>query len=263
MFEQPLVPQQPLEWFVLVVTVLYLLGIGWFLSGMRRVRGSQGEQPFVSVVIAARDEAHRIVACLQRLAVQDYPNYEILVVDDGSRDGTPELVEDLAEGDGRLRLLKSAEGGSKKAALALGIAAAEGEIIATTDADCLVGSGWLRGMVAECEDDVGMVIGFSQIGSGGERTGVRGSYETTDFLNLMACIWGSSGQGHPMAASGQNLLFRRRAFDDVGGYQSVLHRASGDDVLLMQMVRTQTRWNIRFCTDERTFAEHPHVESWG
>ena len=67
------------------------------------------------------------------------------------------------------------------------------------------------------EDDVGMVIGFSQIGSPGESLGVRGGYEALDFLNLMACIWGSCGWRHPMAASGQNLLFRRAAYEEVGG----------------------------------------------
>lgn len=247
---------------MLVAAALYWVGIGWFVSGMRRLVGGQVEQPFVSVVVAARDEAERIGACLQRLATQEYPHYEILVVDDGSRDGTPDLVEALAKGDGRLRLLRSTEGGSKKAALTLGIAAAKGDIIATTDADCLVGSGWLRGMVAQCEDDVGMVIGFSQIGAEGDRLGARGSYEALDFLNLMGCIWGSSGHGHPMAASGQNLVFRRSAYDEVNGYQRVLHRASGDDVLLMQMVRTKTRWKIVFCSEEIAFAQHPPAASW-
>lgn len=65
-----------------------------------------------------------------------------------------------------------------------------------------------------------------------------------------------------MAASGQNLLFRRAAYDEVGGYQKVIHRVSGDDVLLMQMIRNETEWNIAFSTDRASFTVHPFAGTW-
>ena len=111
-----------------------------------------------------------------------------------------------------MRLLRTEGPGSKKAALSLGIAEARGEVILATDADCQVGPGWIRGMLAHFADGVGMVIGFSQIGSPAEIKGWRQGYEAVDFTCLMACIWGSAGWGHPMAASGQNLAFLREAF---------------------------------------------------
>ena len=65
-----------------------------------------------------------------------------------------------------------------------------------------------------------------------------------------------------MAASGQNLGFLREVYSEVGGYDKIMHRASGDDVLLMQMVRNLGKWSIVFASDNSTFAQHPVTESW-
>ena len=78
----------------------------------------------------------------------------------------------------------------------------------------------------------------------------------------MTCIWGSAGWGHPLAASGQNLAYLREAFTAVGGYEQVMYRASGDDVLLMQMIRRTGRWSIAFASAPETFARHPVAPSW-
>ena len=253
---------RPFEWFLLAEVLLYMAGILWFLWGMRRHTGGASTQPLVSVVVAARNEEARIVDCLSLLAAQDYPNFEVVVVDDGSTDATAELIAGWVEADKRFKLIGLSGSGSKKAALTAAIAEAAGEVIATTDADCAMGNEWLSSLMTYLESDVGMVIGFSQIGRPGESLGVRGGYEALDFLNLMACIWGSCGRGHPMAASGQNLLFRRAAYAEVGGYEKVMHRVSGDDVLLMQMIRTQTQWRIAFASAPASFTVHPPATSW-
>ena len=253
---------RPFEWFLLAEVLLYMAGILWFLWGMRRHTGGASAQPLVSVVVAARNEETRIADCLSLLAAQDYPNFEVVVVDDGSTDATAELIAGWVEADKRFKLIGLSGSGSKKAALTAAIAEAAGEVIATTDADCAMGNEWLSSLMTYLESDVGMVIGFSQIGRPGESLGVRGGYEALDFLNLMACIWGSCGRGHPMAASGQNLLFRRAAYAEVGGYEKVMHRVSGDDVLLMQMIRTQTQWRIAFASAPASFTVHPPATSW-
>ena len=65
-----------------------------------------------------------------------------------------------------------------------------------------------------------------------------------------------------MAAAGQNLGFLAEVYSEVGGYDKIMHRASGDDVLLMQMVRYLGKWSIVFASDNSTFAQHPVTESW-
>jgi len=98
-----------------------------------------------------------------------------------------------------LKLLSAQEAygrsGSKKAALSLGIREARGEVILTTDADCLVAEGWVRGIVECFDGQTGMVVGFSQIGAPGQAQGARMGYQAVDFLCLMGCILGSVGRG--------------------------------------------------------------------
>lgn len=254
---------------LIAVALIYVLGVCWFIAGMKRQEGKSQEQPFASIVMAARDEAAHLEACLERLLAQDYPEdrYEVIVVDDGSADGTAQIAGKVAARDHRVRLLSTeamlGQSGSKKAALSLGIGVAQGEIVLTTDADCLVPPSWVRGLVAYFGPETGLVVGFSQIGAPGQVRGARMGYEAVDFLCLMSCLLGSAGHDHPMAASGQNLAYRKEAFRQVGGYERVRHRASGDDVLLLQMIRRFTRWHIAFATDPQTYVIHSPSSSWG
>jgi len=239
---------------------LYALSVLWFARGIRPQRPQGSGTPLVSVVVAARDEETRIDACLDGLLAQTYPACEVIVVDDGSAaDRTAEKVRARIPGKLPLRLLQG-QGSGKKAALALGIEAARGELILTTDADCRVPPTWVEGMAAYFAEGVGMVVGFSQISAPGQAQSRRAGWEGVDFLNLMASALGSIGQGHPLAASGQNLAFRKEAFARAGGYGRIQHRASGDDVLLLQLLRRH--WRIAFSTAPGTFVVHPPSSSW-
>jgi len=238
----------------------------WFRLGMRRTglnpaEGRPDATPMASVVLAARDEEARIGTCLDLLSSQDYPadRYEVIVVDDGSRDRTAEVVAAAAAGSRvPIRLIRTADGQGKKAALARGVSQARGEIVLTTDADCRVPPAWVSTMVAAFDsEEVGMVVGFSQVGEAGAASSRLEGWEAEDFLLLMAAAMGSAGAGHPMAASGQNLGFRAKAFAEVGGYATIRHRASGDDALLLQLIRRTGRWRVRFSPDPRGFAVHP------
>ena len=252
-----------------VSVAVYVFLVAWFAAGTRPFCPGGGGTPLVSVVVAARDEAAHIGHSLDDLLAQTYPAEacEIIVVDDGSTDATAAIVHQRVAAGQPVRLLSTREAcgrsGSKKAALTLGIGQARGELILTTDADCRLPPTWVRGMVDCFGADIGMVVGFSQIGRPAQGRGVRWGWEAVDFLCLMASAWGSAGQGHPMGASGQNLAYRRQAFLEVGGYERVKHRASGDDLLLLQLIRRLTRWRIVFSTSSETFATHPASLSWG
>lgn len=253
---------------LLLVAGLYAAGIRWLAGGIREQSVAGIGSPRVSVVVAARDEAALIETCLMRLLDQDYPVdlFEVIVVDDGSVDETARLVGAIIQRDPRVRLLSTeaelGRSGSKKAALSLAVGAATGEVILTTDADCLVPPTWMRSMVAAFRPEVGMVCGFSQIGEPGQARSFLQRYEALDFLGLMGCILGSTGRGRPMGASGQNLAYRREAFQQVGGYERVKDRASGDDVLLLQLLRRFTRWGVAFATAPDARVVHPWSASW-
>ena len=262
--------------------MIYVAGIMWFARGVRLAaarseepENDKGATPFLSVVVAARNEVATIRGCLEQLSAQTYPSdsYEVIIVDDGSDDGTASLVRafQCSRADGvrsrpQVALLGTAailgRSGSKKSALGLGIDKSRGEIIVTTDADCRVPPTWLQEMASCFEPDVGMVVGFSQIESAGNIKGLRQGWEGMDFAALMAGALGSARQGRPMAASGQNLAFRKRAFTEVGGYSSIQHRVSGDDVLLLQLIRRTSRWKVCYATSNRASVVHPASSSW-
>jgi cellulose synthase/poly-beta-1,6-N-acetylglucosamine synthase-like glycosyltransferase len=255
-------------------TGIYLAGLLWFRRGARLGtvrdtidRTSPDQLPGVAVVVAARNEADHVESCLRALAAQTYPadRYEVVLVDDGSTDGTGEIARtvaaELCRNGSRVRVLDGpsvyGDTGAKKAALTLGIGSCAGDIVLTTDADCGIPPGWVSAMAGHFSALTGAVIGFSQIGAPGAATRWLARWEGLDFLQLMTAAAGSCAQGHPMAASGQSLGFRRQAFDEVGGYGTVQHRVSGDDVLLMQLIRGTGRWQITFCGDAAARVVHP------
>ncbi len=228
---------------VLTVAALgvYLTASGAAWWALRRPSPRPSDtRPFVSVVVAARNEAARIPGLLADLAAQTYPAFEALIVDDRSTDGTAQLVEEAAaRHPGRFRLVHQPEVPSgispKKLALQHGVEASHGEILLLTDADCRVPCTWVAGLVRSFQPDVAMVLGCSEYASGStwfER------FQAFEFLTLTATMLASARLGIPLGASGHNLAYRRAAFDRVGGYRSGLTRIAGDDMLMLYLVRS-------------------------
>ncbi len=244
----------------LVITGIYCFGMIWFISGIRSNDSIVCDQFKVSIVVAARDEVNRIDGLLNDLYSQKHAFLEVIVVDDHSEDRTPQVVENWCKKDSKYKLISLSGSRGKKAALTEGISKSKGDIILTTDADCRVGPYWVSTMVRYFTPEVGFVIGFSQ--SEKQKYNLRSSYEAIDFLALMACIWGSWGHDYPMAASGQNLAFRKCVYDEVGGYSDIMHRVSGDDVLLLQKVRALDKWMTSFVDNPKGYAFHPCASSW-
>jgi cellulose synthase/poly-beta-1,6-N-acetylglucosamine synthase-like glycosyltransferase len=178
-------------------------------------------------------------------------------VNDHSEDRTVRVVEKFVQKASNMRLIDAihTEKGltPKKNALFQGIKRSRGEIILTTDGDCHVLPTWVETMVSYFRPDVGMVVGFSQLGHLGEKRPVFQQLQAVDFLSLMAAAQGALNLGWPLAASGQNLAYRRAAFDEVGAFSRIGHRVSGDDVLLLQLIRKRTSWKIRFAASEQAF----------
>ncbi len=250
-------------WFVhalAVLTAVYVAVVLLFWLGLFFPKpGLNRRQYSVSVVIAARNEQGTIGRLLEDLVHQTYPRdkYEVIVVDDDSADRTAEIVQSYVQKYPHFHYLRAEPGDGhlspKKQALATGIAHGQGEIILTTDADCRVRSTWIETMVSYFLPRVWMVVGFSQLGRKHERRSTLEQLQAVDFLALMGAAAGSCNLGFPLAASGQNLGYRRCVYEEVGGFRAIGHRVSGDDVLLLQLVRRRTRWRLRFAASPRAY----------
>ena len=101
--------------------------------------------------------------------------------------------------------------------------------------------------------DTGVVIGFSQLTS----RSFFDRLQAYDFLTLMTAAAGTVGLGIPLAASGQNFAYRKCLFEKVGGFRDIAHRPSGDDVLLLQLLRQAWDGRIAFAADPGTYATTP------
>lgn len=250
--------------FLLIMSaglLIYLIAGIFFVVGLFVTRNKRSSsKPAVSVIIAARNEEASIRECLLSVLNQTYPAdlYEVIVINDRSSDKMGAVVEELMRTHLNLKLItiQSTPPGysPKKWALQTGIEKSTGEIVLLTDADCTVKREWIETMVSLFTTDTGMVIGFSSITA---ETWFE-KIQSLDFLGLMTCACGACNLGFPLSASGQNLAYRRKAFDEVNGFHSVKHRISGDDVVMVQMVRKKTTWKIVFSIDESAFSEtHP------
>ena len=115
------------------------------------------QSPLATVVVAARNSASTMPACLEALRAQDYRRLEVIVVDDGSDDDTAAVAE--AAG---VRVIRTPPVGAS-AARNLGIAAAQGEVVAFTDGDCVADRGWLRALVEALDARGATGVGGRQV----------------------------------------------------------------------------------------------------
>ncbi len=192
----------------------------------------------ISVVIAARNEAANIEACVCSVLACDYPAAlrEVVVVDDYSEDDTAERVARLAAAHSdEVRLLRLSETQpsappGKKSALSRGIACACGEIIVTTDADCLVPSRWLwlLASVYEKQRPSAIVAPIAlQARNGWE------CFQALDVAATMGITGAALVRRWFAMGNGANLCYPKAIFECLGGFSGNAHRASGDDMFLL------------------------------
>lgn len=200
----------------------------------------------VSLIIPARDAAATLGFLLEDLRAQVYPDalMEVLVVDDGSSDGTAEIVHRMGQGWPQLRLLTSADPG-KKAAISLGVKEAKGEWIILTDADARCGVlrvQRIMGEVQRADPDL-LLLPVATLSAGGMLQGTQ----EMEQMALLGMAAGLALSGKPALANGANMAFSRTAFLKVRGYEGDRF-ASGDDIFLLHRMK-RARMHVRYLID--------------
>jgi cellulose synthase/poly-beta-1,6-N-acetylglucosamine synthase-like glycosyltransferase len=214
-----------------------------------------GEPPLISVVVPARNEAARIGPLLASLAAQSYPNIEYLFIDDRSTDATPRMLRDFAAGRpaGRVKIIElEANPGPnyKQFGLGRGLAAAAGEYVLLTDADCEMGPDWAAAMAAQLADPaVGVVLGpvFKVV----DGRGFFKLYQAFDHAVRFMYLAATCGMGAPCGAFGNNLLIRRSVLDEIGGYTAVPYSVT-EDAALVATVRSKSETKVRAALERPT-----------
>lgn len=256
-----------LDWvFLGTLCLLFLLQFYFYVRYMaapaRRMRKKSGvsdqdsEQPGVSVIVCAHNESENLSNYLQALLTQDYPKYEVIVVDDGSEDNTRDVIEQYMVNDSRLHMTfvpyGARVGSTKKLALTLGAKAAQYDYLLLTDADCTPESSrWIRSMMAGFADNKALVLGFGAYFY--EKGHINRLMRYDTLFNGLHYL-GAALCGHPYMGVGRNLAYKKSLFFESGGFTRLMTNKAGDDDLFVNHVATKANTAVVVSRDSFTWS---------
>jgi cellulose synthase/poly-beta-1,6-N-acetylglucosamine synthase-like glycosyltransferase len=245
-----------IHWVALVLFVLALLVQSFYYLFFYRKLIKQIITPEikpeicipVSIIVAARNEAQRLECLLPVLLHQDYDDYEVVIVDDRSTDGTSILINKLSEKYKFLKYIRIEEGETnnhgKKYALTKGIEYAANDCLLFTDADCIpVSDMWVSRMLSQFKTQNTIILGYG--GYFNENTFVNDMlrYDTS----FIAMQYGSFAlSGLPYMGVGRNLMYSKQLWKRGNAYSKHIDFASGDDDLFVQSHLQDAEFRVQF-----------------
>jgi cellulose synthase/poly-beta-1,6-N-acetylglucosamine synthase-like glycosyltransferase len=249
-----------------VFLLVYALLIFYYWKSWKKLttyEGGPGTNTFLSVIIPARNEERNIARLLHALAVQTYPTnfFEVIVVDDFSTDNTGNIVKSTGLSNVILVQPGTSPGSSsKKKAIEAGIAKAKGELIITTDADCLPPKQWLE-TINNFYISTGAVFIAAPVKFHHNSSFLQ-LFQSLDFLTLQGITAASVAADFHSMCNGANLAYTKEAFQAVNGFAGIDKVASGDDMLLMHKIGQQFPGKVRYLKSKNTIVTTQPMLSW-
>lgn len=254
--------------FVVVVGIhiLYTNFLFSFFNFSKVQKKKTKKLPPLSVVICAKNEEENIPVFLPHIINQDYPEFEIVLINDRSYDETQEVFKSFASKHDNISIVNILDCehffGNKKYALALGLKKVKYKHVICTDADCYPNSKyWLQEIAHNFSETKQIVLGY-------------GAYEKIDnsFLNkliryetlLTAIQYFSYAKiGIPYMGVGRNLAYEKELYEEVGGFKKHIHVKSGDDDLLINEISNSKNTAICFHKNAHTLSPAKNTfKSW-
>ena len=231
----------------------------WLVTGMAAFT-KNGEvskkTPPVSIIICARNESNNLIEFIPKIMRQNYPHFEVVVVNDRSIDNTEVLLNAFANKYENLKITKVQQSelhwAGKKLALTIGLKSATYDHVLLTDADCFPSSNnWIRGMTSKFSNSKKIVLGYGayQKGSGFLNKLIRG-----EALLIALQYIGLSKIGIPYMGVGRNLAYHKDLFFDNRGFASHQFMPSGDDDLFINEVANSKNTVSSFSEDSYTIS---------
>lgn len=225
---------------------------------------ARNDQP-VSVIVCARDEYYNLKENLPKLLQQDYPVFEVVVVNHGSEDDTQYLLRDMALDFPNLKIVNVPQDlnffTGKKFPLSIGIKSASYEILLFTDADCVPASNqWIRKMAANFTGETEIVLGY---GAYARQGGILNRLIRFDTLRIAMNYLSFAKAGIPYMGVGRNMAYRKSLFYRQNGFISHYRIPSGDDDLFVNKAATSTNTRIEIGKETQTFSKpNQHFSQW-
>ncbi|MCL1868463.1 MAG: glycosyltransferase [Paludibacter sp.] len=222
-------------------------------------------QPPVSIIICAKNEEQNLKQFLPQILAQQYADFEVIVIDDGSYDDTTYFLDTLKRKHPNLRstfVPKSTKTiSTKKLGISLGIKAAKNDLLLLTDADCRPASElWLAQMVRNFTSETELILGY---GAYNEEDTFLNRMITYDTLFVALQYLGMALVHKAYMGVGRNLAYRKSVFFENGGFTPTLHLKSGDDDLFVNRAATRTNTRVEISPQSVMWSEPKHTfEDW-
>lgn len=269
-----IISTEPLHIILLALLLSAAFVQGWYwlryyraaACGPNGRREAQHELPQLSVVICARNEADNLKMFLPSVLEQDYPLFEVVVVNDCSEDSTSDVLGEMLKQYPHLKvsIIQKDPGftHTKKLAMLIGIKAAKNDLLVFIDADCRPASPfWLREVAAAAAGDADIIIGY---GAYMPDTGILNRYIRYETMFTAMQYFGMAMAGVPYMGVGRNLAYRRSFFFEKGGFGPHNHIMSGDDDLFVNRNSTPDNISLMLSHDSFTLSvAERNITSWG
>jgi Glycosyltransferases, probably involved in cell wall biogenesis len=212
--------------------------------------------PPVSVIICAKNESENLRQFLPAILQQDYPCFEVIVVNDGSTDETSDLLQELSLTYPNLYRTFVPENANirstKKLGLTIGIKAAKFDVLLFTDADCKPTSNkWIENMARNFTQSTEFVLGY---GAYMQEKGFMSRLISFDTLFIGMQSLGYALNGHPYMGVGRNMAYRKETFVRMKGFSKSLGIQSGDDDLFVNNGANEYNTRVEISADSVTWS---------
>jgi glycosyltransferase involved in cell wall biosynthesis len=245
---------------ILIVQIVYLILL--LMAFLEKKKPTSISLQPVSVIVCAHDEEQNLRELLPRLLAQNHPDFEVIVVEDRSNDGTYDFLREAAQRDSRLKMVrvvnKPEHINGKKFALTLGIKAARHAWVLFTDADCRPAcTQWLSTMMGISNERQSIIIGFSPYQ---KERGLLNAFIRFEALLTGIQYIGFALLGKPYMGVGRNLAYQKALFLNNKGFNNYLGVTGGDDDLFVN--QHATRANTQVCIGANAITVSAPKNSW-
>lgn len=206
----------------------------FYFSLADKIKLGQAMNTPVSVIVCVHDEEQNLRELIPLLLNQNHSEFEIIIVNDRSNDGTYDFLLEATKKDSRLKAVhvnhKPEHVNGKKYALTLGIRAAKFDWVLLTDADCRPANEWARQMAGGFSESTDIVIGYSPYK---QREGFLNSFIRFETIITAIQYFSFALMGMPYMGVGRNLAYRKKIFLENKGFGEHMNITGGDDDLFV------------------------------
>jgi cellulose synthase/poly-beta-1,6-N-acetylglucosamine synthase-like glycosyltransferase len=238
-------------YFVLIIVFTW----GWNKNSLTGQKNSN-DRKYVSIIVAARNEEQNLPALIKSILSQNYPKqfFEIIICDDASEDNTLNVAMSFSVANENIRIIGTPENSNKgkKHALRRGFREARGEILITTDADCIVQANWLQSIIDGFAANCKPVLLIGPVNIDWRDKKIFSRLQALEFISLQGSTGGASNIGLPIMCNGANLAITKKAWQDAEKHITGDRYSSGDDIFLLHAIKILYPGRIIFLKDQKS-----------